>query len=216
VKLPWATLFIVTARTREIAEELKVLIGNFLKQRGLELSNEKTQITHINDGFDFLSWNFRKYNGKLLIKPSKKSIQKITRDISDVIRNGKTWTQQDLINTLNPIITGWSNYHQGVVSKSIFSKIDSRIWNMLWKWAKRRHPHKSKKWIASKYWQTKGNRKWTFASGNTQLKYLSNTRIIRTIPIKLDKNPYLDKEYWFGYKTKERNRKLMGMYKSMG
>ena len=103
--------FIVTARTKEIAEEVKVLIGNFLKQRGLELSNEKTQITHINDGFDFLGWNFRKYNGKLLIKPSKKSIQKITREISEIIRNGKTWTQQNLINILNPIITGWSNYH---------------------------------------------------------------------------------------------------------
>jgi RNA-directed DNA polymerase len=101
------------------------------------------------------------------------------------------------------------------VSKSIFSKIDSRIWNMLWKWAKRRHPHKSKKWIANKYWQTIGKRKWIFASGNIQLKYLSNTRIIRTIPIKLDKNPYMDKDYWIEYKTKERNRKLMGMYKSM-
>ena len=212
----YADDFIVTARTKEIAEEVKILIGKFLKQRGLELSNEKTHITHINDGFDFLSWNFRKYNGKLLIKPSKKSIQKITRKISDVIRNGKTWTQQDLIDTLNPIITGWSNYHQGVVSKSIFSKIDSRIWNMLWKWAKRRHPHKSKKWIANKYWQTIENRKWVFASGNIQLKYLSDTRIIRTIPIKLDKNPYLDKDYWLEYKTKERNRKLMGMYKSMG
>jgi len=73
------------------------------------------------------------------------------------------------------------------VSKSIFRKIDSRVWNMLWKWAKRRHPHKSKKWITSKYWQTIGKRKWVFASGNIQLKYLSNTRIIRTIPIKLDK-----------------------------
>ena len=212
----YADDFIVTARTKEIAEEVKILIGKFLKQRGLELSNEKTHITHINDGFDFLSWNFRKYNGKLLIKPSKKSIQKITRKISDVIRNGKTWTQQDLIKTLNPIITGWSNYHQGVVSKSIFSKIDSRIWNMLWKWAKRRHPHKSKKWIANKYWQTIGKRKWVFASRNIQLKYLSDTRIIRTIPIKLDKNPYLDKDYWLEYKTKERNRKLMGMYKSTG
>ena len=212
----YADDFIVTARTKEIAEEVKVLIGNFLKQRGLELSNEKTQITHINDGFDFLGWNIRKYNGKLLIKPSKKSIQKITREISDIIRNGKTWTQQDLIKTLNPIITGWSNYHQGVVSKSIFSKIDSRIWNMLWKWAKRRHPHKSKKWIANKYWQTIENRKWVFASGNIQLKYLSNTRIIRTIPIKLDKNPYMDKDYWFEYKTKARNRKLAVMHKSMG
>jgi hypothetical protein len=70
--------------------------------------------------------------------------------------------------------------------------------------------------INKEYWQTIENRKWVFASGNIQLKYLSNTRIIRTIPIKLDKNVYLDKDYWFEYKTKERNRKLMGMYKSMG
>ena len=209
----YADDFIVTARTKEIAEEVKILIGNFLKQRGLELSTEKTQITHINDGFDFLSWNFRKYNEKLLIKPSKKSIQKITRKISDIIRNGKTWTQQNLINTLNPIIIGWSNYHQGVVSKSIFRTIDGRIWNTLWKWAKRRHPHKSKKWIANKYWQTIEKRKWVFASGNIQLKNLSNKRIIRTIPIKLDKNPYLDTEYWLAYKNNEGTRKLTGMYK---
>src|SRR5665647_1035601 len=199
----YADDFIVTARTKEIAEEIKNIIGNFLKQRGLELSNEKTQITHINDGFDFLGWNFRKYNGKLLIKPSKKSIQKITREISEIIRNGKTWTQQNLINILNPIITGWSNYHQGVVSKSIFRTIDSRVWNMLWKWAKRRHSYKSNKWIANKYWKSTGKRRWIFTTGNTQLKYLSSKKIIRTIPIKLDKNPYLDKDYWLEYKTRE-------------
>lgn len=148
----YADDFIVTAKTKEIAEEVKNLIQDFIKNRGLELSKEKTLITNIYDGFVFLGWNFRKYkNNKLLIKPSKKSIQKITKRISDIIRTGYTWTQQILIKELNPVITGWSNYHQGVVSGKIFEKIDALIWNMLWKWAKRRHPNKSHTWIARKY-----------------------------------------------------------------
>jgi RNA-directed DNA polymerase len=71
------------------------------------------------------------YGGKLLIKPSNKSIDKITRKISDVIKDGKVWKQESLIDALNPIITGWSNYHRAVVSKDIFYKLDYRVWNML-------------------------------------------------------------------------------------
>jgi RNA-directed DNA polymerase len=118
----YADDFIVTAKTEEIAKEVKELIKVFLKDRGLELSEEKTLITHIDDGFDFLGWNFRKYNGKLLIKPSKKSIDKITEKISNIIENGKTCKQEVLIDTLNPIITGWANYHRCVVSSEIFLK----------------------------------------------------------------------------------------------
>ena len=109
----------MTANSEEIAKEIAELIKSFIKERGLELSEKKTLITHIDDGFDFLGWNFRKYNGKLLIKPSKKSIDKITEKISDVIKDGKAWNQEKLIGILNPIITGWSNYHQSVVSKSV-------------------------------------------------------------------------------------------------
>ncbi len=138
----YADDFIVTANSEEIAKEAKELIKEFLTDRGLELSEEKTLITHIDNGFDFLGWNFRKYNGKLLVKPSKKSIEKVTEGISDIIRRGKAWKQEDMIDTLNPIITGWANYHQPVVSSEIFRKLDSRIWNMLWHWARRRHPEK--------------------------------------------------------------------------
>ena len=118
--------FIVTAKTKEIAEEAKELIKTFLKSKGLELSEEKTLITHINDGFDFLGWNFRKYKGKLFIKPSKKSLLKVTEKISKIIKKGTSWTQEALIKTLNPIITGWINYHQSVVAKETFSKLDYR------------------------------------------------------------------------------------------
>ncbi len=192
----YADDFIVTAKTEEIAKEVKELIKDFLKDRGLELSDEKTLITHIDNGFDFLGWNFRKYNGKLLVKPSKKSIDKFTEKISGTIEKGKTWKQEELIDTLNPIITGWSNYHQSVVSSEIFHKLDNKIWNMLWHWAKRRHPHKPKQWIVSKYWHSSGKRNWVFSGENKQLKLLSDKKIIRHTKLKLDMNPHLDKDYF--------------------
>ena len=206
----YADDFIVTAKTKEIAEEVKELIKNFLKDKGLELSDEKTSITHIGNGFDFLGWNFRKYKGKLLIKPSKKSIQKVTEKISSIIKKGNNWTQEALIKILNPIITGWSNYHQGVVSKKVFNNLDSRIWKMLWKWAKRRHPNKSRTWIANKYWHTKGTRKWAFSTEINQLKLLSHKKIVRHLQIKLNMNPYLDKDYFIERRFNQGAKKLSG------
>jgi RNA-directed DNA polymerase len=73
----YADDFVITANTKEIAEEAKAIVVGFLAERGLVLSEEKTLITHIDDGFDFLGWNFRKYSGKLIIKPSKKSVKAI-------------------------------------------------------------------------------------------------------------------------------------------
>jgi len=166
----YADDFIVTANSEEIAMELAELIKEFLKERGLELSEEKTHITHIDDGFDFLGWNFRKYTEKLLIKPSRKSNRNIIRKIGDVIKRAKAWKQEELISVLNPIITGWSNYHRSAVSKETFSKLDHIVWNMLWGWAKRRHPDKRNTWVANKYWHSGGTRNWVFSTGKNRLK----------------------------------------------
>ncbi len=207
----YADDFIVTAETEEIAKEIKELIKDFLRDRGLELSDEKTLITHIDNGLDFLGWNFRKYKGKLLVKPSKKSIDKVTENISNTIKKGKAWAQEALIEVLNPIITGWGNYHQSVVSSEIFSKIDARIWNMLWYWAIRRHPDKPKTWIADKYWHPHGDRKWVFSEGNKQLNLLSDIKIVRHTRLKLNMNPYLDKDYFVLRKLKLEVNKLTDM-----
>jgi RNA-directed DNA polymerase len=205
--LRYADDFFVTADSEETANEILELIEIFLKERGLELSEEKTLITHIDDGFDFLGWNFRKYNGKLLIKPSMKSIKSVKQKISDAIKGSKAWKQEDLINVLNPIITGWTNYHQSVVAKKVFSELDYTVWNMLWRWAKRRHPEKSKSWIARRYWHSEGTRNWVFSTEKNKLKHFSDTKIIRHFGPKLDKNPYLDKEYFEMRKCKIHYRK---------
>lgn len=211
----YADDFVVTASSEELAREIQELLSPFLKERGLELSEEKTLITHIDDGFDFLGWNFRKYKGKLLIKPSRDSIASITETIRNTVIKGRAWTQESLIVTLNPIITGWCNYHQAVVSKKVFSNLDNKLWNLLWKWAKRRHPNKSKEWILRKYCHQIGTRKWVFSTENNKLKYFASTSIVRHPKLNLGKNPYLDKEYFDTRKYKQGARKLAGKFKKI-
>lgn len=203
----YADDFIVTANSEEIAREIKDKIAVFLKERGLELSDDKTLITNINEGFDFLGWNFRKYKNKLLTKPSKKSIKRFTETISQTLRKGMAWSQDKLISKLNPIIRGWTNYHNSVVSSETFQTLDHRIWEMLWRWAKRRHPNKSKNWIINKYWKQSATRKWNFRTERNSLLLLSKIKICRHIPLKLQMNSFLDIDYFHERQNKLSSRK---------
>lgn len=159
----YADDFIITGATKTILEnEVKPLVKEFLAQRGLELSTEKTKITHIDDGFDFLSQNVRKYNGRLLTKPSKESVKAFLNNIRTTIKANKTMPQAELIKILNPKILGWANYHRHAASTETFSKAKEEIWKALWQWAKRRHKNKGERWIKAKYFKARGNNQWVF------------------------------------------------------
>jgi RNA-directed DNA polymerase len=190
----YADDFVVTAANRETLDEIKNLLIDFLAQRGLTLSEEKTLITHISEGFDFLGFNLRKYNGKLLIKPSKKSLKKMTDKLHEVIFSNKSATQCLLIEILNPIITGWGNYYRHAVSKKVFAKIDHILVALLKRWAFRRHPNKSKRWVLNKYFKSENNRNWvfkdTFEKKEFTLKKLADIPIVRHVKIKKDANPF--------------------------
>src|SRR5260370_32383983 len=118
-----------------------------MSERGLTLSPEKTLIKHIEEGFDFFGQNIRKYKDgkrhKLIIKPSKKNIQAHLEKIRDVIKKTPALPAGKLIRQLNPIIRGWAQYHQHVVSGKIFKTVDDAISQKLRKWRNRRHPGKS-------------------------------------------------------------------------
>ncbi|GHU51491.1 group II intron reverse transcriptase/maturase [Spirochaetia bacterium] len=191
----YADDFVITAATKEQAEQAKELVNQYIQERGLQLSEEKTLITNIAGGFDLLGWNFKKYNGLLLTKPSKKSQQNVLKKLREVIRKQVGTKQDDLIPQLNPIIDGWSNYHKGAVSRQAFERIDHQIYLMLWKWARRRHPNKNRHWIKDRYWHTVGNNHWIFKNTQT-LKKMTDKKIVRHIPLKLDKNPYIDTDYF--------------------
>src|SRR5205823_6231296 len=147
----YADDFVITGRTKELLEgEVKPLVEQFLHERGLELSPTKTVTTHVEQGFDFLGQNVRKYpNGKLLIKPSKKNVKVFLDGIRKIIKASLGLSAAELIDWLNPKIRGWANYHRHVVSKRVFQRVDYAIFNSLWQWARRRHPKKSPGWLRS-------------------------------------------------------------------
>src|SRR5262245_40862932 len=160
----YADDFIVTGTSRVLLQtEVQPLVAHFLRKRGLELSHEKTRITHLDDGFDFLGQTVRRFaNGKVLIKPSKRSVRTFLAKIQETIDGSGGLTAGDLIRRLNQQIKGWTMYHRFAVSKRIFCTVDDRIFRKLMGWCRRRHPGKGGKWIRRRYFQRDGGRDWVF------------------------------------------------------
>jgi RNA-directed DNA polymerase len=159
-----ASDFIITGKAKEILEHtVKPEVQQFMQERGLVLSPEQTRITHVEDGFDFLGQNVRKYKGKLLIKPAQKNAFTFLENIRKRVKDDKQAAAGYLIAQLNPKIRGWANYHRHIVSKETFRKMDHAIFMMLWPWAKRRHPKKSHKWIRKNYFHCIEGDNWVFS-----------------------------------------------------
>ncbi|EGE1753141.1 group II intron reverse transcriptase/maturase [Shigella flexneri] len=188
----YADDFIVTGISREILEsEVKPLITAFMQERGLLLSEEKTTVTHINDGFDFLGQNVRKYKGKLLIKPSKHNLKMFLNKIRATIEGNKTAKTDTLIKRLNPLIRGWTNYHQHVVAAETFRYVNFQLWKKIWRWCLRRHPSRGKRWIRRKYFDESWRLHSKDADGHRWVRYKASTIPIRRhIKIKSEANPY--------------------------
>lgn len=213
----YADDFIITGNSKEWLEhEVKPVVVAFLAERGLVLSPEKTKVTHISEGFDFLGWNIRKYNGKLLMKPSKANVKAHLDKIREVIKGNKTAKQANLIRLLNPMLRGWANYHRHVVAKKTFAWVDSHVWSMLWQWAVRRHPEKGAHWVKEKYFRTQGARNWVFAATEKQkdgsrkelvLLKEADTPIQRHVKIKAGANPHDPK--WESYFEARWGKKMM-------
>jgi RNA-directed DNA polymerase len=160
----YADDFVISGDSKELLEtKVKPAVEAFLHERGLSLSEAKTRIVRIDEGFDFLGQNIRKYNGKLMIKPARKNVKAFLRDIRKTIRKHLGLSTISMIGQLNPKIRGWANYHRYVVSGKIFSYIDTCIYNSLWQWMKRRHRNKSKTWMKNKYWLN-GSKPWMFST----------------------------------------------------
>ena len=214
----YADDFIVTGRTKETLEEIKPMLVDFLAERGLELSEEKTLITHIDDGFDFLGFNIKKFKGVLLTQPSKKCVKKFLDGIRYTIDSNKSCRQETLIRLLNPKITGWANYYRCGASSKTFQRVDDQIFRKLWQWAKRRHPKKGKRWIANKYFHFYKTRRWRFLVETEKngrkdifpLKLAFETKILRHKKIKSEANPF-DTEWKEYFKERMTYKMLLSL-----
>ena len=196
----YADDFVVTGASREVlANEVKPVIEAFLAERGLALSQEKTLITHIEDGFDFLGCNVRRRKGKLFITPAKKKVKAFEDKLKAVVDANPTATAGELIVQLNRLIRGWANYYRPWVSSAAFCKIDNGLFWALWRWAQKRHRTHNKDWVQRNYFPHVGNRRWLFTgkvvsrngkSHTIHLIKLSSVPIQRHVKIKANANPY--------------------------
>jgi len=209
--------FIITGISKELLEkQVKPCVEVFLAERGLQLSPEKTRITHISEGFDFLGQNVRRYGITLLTKPSAKNVKTFLDKVRETIRVNRSAKQETLIELLNPMIRGWVSYHRHVVAKKTYKMVDGHIWRALWRWARRRHPTKSCIWVRQKYFRTLGQRHWSFAtqtrrdngeSRTLARLYASDTRIVRHVGVKSDANPF--DPAWDSYFAQRKNARML-------
>jgi RNA-directed DNA polymerase len=197
----YADDFLITGTSKELLrDEVHPLVAHFLQERGLELSHEKTSITRVQDGFDFLGQHLRRYGTKLLLKPSRKNVRRFLTKMGTTIRHeGGHLTAGQLIERLNPMLRGWALYHRHASSKRTFAHVDNVIVRKLWRWARRRHRHKSAGWVRAKYFSRPGDSHWTFRGTITDLDggkhavalfAARSIRIRRHVKIRGDANPY--------------------------
>jgi RNA-directed DNA polymerase len=216
--------FVITGNSRELLEE-KILpaVSAFLAERGLRLSAEKTKITHIDTGFDFLGAHVRKYKGKLLIKPSKRNVVGFVRSIREFIRRARSITTVEFIRALNRKLRGWAHAFRHLVSSDVFKKVDAAIFRSLLRWVRRRHPRKNWRWLRRKYFRSQRGRQWIFTAkarsveGTDQVVDLfraSSLRIHRHIKMRAEATIF-DPDYAHYFRDRKKRKGSLARHRSV-
>ena len=207
----YADDFAALCESKEDAEEVIEILRTWLRQRGLELSADKTKIVHLSEGFDFLGFNIRHYRAdktsktgwKLLIKPSKESVCKIRRKLREAWLSLRGSNVSAIIKRLNPMIRGWANYFRSGVSSEIFHSLDRWMFHRAVRYVKRTHPKKPRYWRQSRYWgklNLERSDRWVFGDKTTGIHLLKFSwfEIDRHILVKGKSSPDDStlKNYW--------------------
>lgn len=207
----YADDFVIFAESRKDAEAARGEVAAWLTERGLGLSEEKTRIVHLSDGFDFLGFNVRQYPApttsrsgwKLLIKPSKEATEKFRRRMKAEWLALQGHNVARVTSVLNPILRGWANYYRGAVSKETFEKLDNWMFRRTVRWIKRSHPNKPSKWAKDRYFgrlRTDRDAQWVFGDKgtNAHLCKLAWTPIERHALVPFDASPddAALRDYW--------------------
>ena len=190
VAVRYADDVVVLCHSQEQAAQVKARLAEWLAPRGLAFNEDKTKIVRLDEGFDFLGFNVRRYpNRKLLIKPSTAAVRRVRERLASEMRTLRGGNAMAVIATLNPVIRGWAAYYRGVVSCQVFGSLDDYLWKLSYKWATWRHNNKPKRWIVGRYFGKFNkfrNDRWVFGdrgSGACLVKF-SWTAIRRHVPVK--------------------------------
>ena len=206
----YADDFVITAPNKRILEHWVLpKLRKFLDKRGIQLNEEKTKITTKKEGFNFLGFTIEKPRRKLYMRPQDEKVKKFINRLREIIWSNKQIEQRKLIRMLNPVLRGWALYYRYSDANEAFETVDYELWKLLWRWAKRRHPHKGKKWILNKYFGKVGETNWLFRDKRTgysltqtiHIKRLEYKFIVGTLS-PYDPNPKVKKAWERkGYET---------------
>jgi RNA-directed DNA polymerase len=220
----YADDFIITGKSKRLLNESIIpVVEEFLGERGLRLSNEKTEITYIKKGFTFLGQSFRKDGRILHIRPSKEGVLALKRKLGTLIRKHVGAPMPVLIKKLNDTLRGWAYYHRHVVSSETFSEVDGYVYDRLWDMIRRRHGSKSAGWLKKTYWSAAGNEHVFAVKDKTKkgkekvykVLRVCSIGIRRYIKIKADANPYLPEyAYYYWRRRHDKESKLLGAMSS--
>jgi RNA-directed DNA polymerase len=160
----------VCCHSRQEAEQVKARLAEWLAPRGLAFNENKTRIVHLEEGFDFLGFNIRRYtrhgrSAVTLTRPSNDAVDRVRHRLADEIRNLRGSNAVAVIAKLNPLIRGWAAYYRGAASSRTFAALDHHVWMLTYRWACRSHPRKSRRWIVDRYFgrfHKFRNDKWVF------------------------------------------------------
>jgi RNA-directed DNA polymerase len=214
----------VHCHTRQQALEVKARLAAWLTPRGLAFNDDKTKVVSLNEGYDFLGFNVRRYRHKLLIKPSKTAVRRIRKRLRDELRSLHGSNASAVLKRLNPIIRGWAAYYRTQVSAVAFGKLDSYLWRLTWKWAKRSHSTKPAYWIFARYFGTFNKARhdrWVFGdrTSGSYLHRFAWTNIVRHQIVKHRASPDDPElaDYWAWRRHKAPlpiNRTAMRLYRA--
>jgi RNA-directed DNA polymerase len=189
VAIRYADDMVVLCHSQEQAAQVKARLAEWLAPRGLAFNEDKTKIVHLSEGFDFLAFNIRRYQRKLLIKPSTAAVRRLRERLASEMRTLRGSNAAAVIAVLTPVIRGWAAYYRTVVSSKVFHSLDTCLWRLTFKWARWRHRSKPRSWIVGRYFGTFNpvrNDRWVFGdrdSGAYLVKF-SWTSIERHVPVK--------------------------------
>jgi RNA-directed DNA polymerase len=154
VVIRYADDLVALCHSQRQAEQVKARLAEWLAPRGLAFNEDKTRVVRLSEGFDFLGFNVRRYDGKLLIKPSKAAIGRVKRRLAAEMRALRGSNAKAVLAAIVPVTRGWSAYYRCVVSKRVFTSLDDYMWKLTYKWACYSHQNKPRTWIISRYYGT--------------------------------------------------------------
>jgi RNA-directed DNA polymerase len=219
--LRFADDIVIMARTEKDAKKFQNLLINFLEERGLKLSFEKTKIINLNfgDSFDFLARTYYKKDGIIHSIPSRKSEAKFRENMEEFIFDPvKKWTPKKIVTEVNYKLNGWASYHRVSEAKEAFRRLDSFTWALVYKLIQKMYPNYTKEQIIKKYYWKASDGRYIFAlASNRDYKIVNLVDVVLVNARKIDlkKNYFLDKEYFDELNDKVEIENVTGRYKKV-